>query len=445
MKPIIKTTFECTLTPKETALKELQALGYEASLCNNVLICKNIGFKELGGILKNIGYKESYGVVGFSKKKKEWQMGNRKTDTRLQELLNKGIPVYSISRIDSINDCLYSAYRTYVLKDKGHGNVYSSAGGILHDILEDITNGKATEKDLLPGIKEELDNLEAMGIEWPHDRNGEDSIKANWIANMEHFCKTYIAPKNKELKAEEFFLYKSPKGYYFQGYIDLQMINKDGDINIYDYKSSTLYKGEELKSHARQLILYALGKEQEGFKVKSANWIFLKYCTVKFMGCKTKKSKEKTEIVKHIERRKLATELEGYLYNDLIEAGYDEFDAEMVLDKYKNTNIMRGSVPDKIAEKYIIRPCVISVDLTQENKDECIQYIENTVVKWETLDTSNEHNFSPKTMMKVQKNGKKVKDTWFCHQLCNHGYICRFLKDFEEQWVDDDFADNDLF
>lgn len=442
---------------KDIAVEVLLSHGYDAFLQDGVVFCKNITettYKEMTEILKKIGYKSSYGVISTGeikqtdvvqqKPKKEIKQVGRDVDPRLQKLWDKGENVYSISRIDTINDCLYSAYRTYILNEKGHGNVYSCAGSVIHEILEKITNGEATEKDLLPGVKAELDNLEALGIEFPKDRNEGDSIKVNWITNMEHFCKTYIAPKGKKLKTEELFLYTTPKGYHFQGYIDLQQEFKNGSIAIYDYKSSSMYKGEDLKSHARQLILYALGKEQEGIKVRSANWVFLKYCTIKFMGKKTAKSKEKTEIIKHIERRKLGQELEGYLYADMIEAGYDEMDIEIILDKYKKTNIMKGSIPDKIAEKYTIRPCVISVDLDQESKDECIQYLEDTVEKWEALNPKNEFDYLPKSFTKIQKDGKEVKDTFFCHQLCNHGHVCPYLKDFEDQWKNENEND-DLF
>lgn len=259
---------------------------------------------------------------------------------------------------------------------------------------------------------------------------------------MEHFCKTYVAPKNKKLKTEELFLYTTPNNVHLQGYIDLQMENKDGSISIFDYKTSTLYSAADMKSHARQLILYALGKEQEGYKVKSASWIFLKYVTVKFMGKKTARSKEKTEIIKHVERRKLGKELEGYLYTDLKEAGYDDMDIEIILDKFSKSNYT-CDIPDEVAEKYTIRPCVISVDLSQENKDECIKYIEDTVAKWESLDPSNEFNYPPKEFTTIQKKtGKEVRDTFFCQNLCNHSDKCPYLLDFNQMWTDEQEDDN---
>lgn len=441
---------------KDIAVETLQQHGYNALIQDGVVVCQNISettFKEITNILKGIGYTDSYGVMGTGeivaepqpKKEVIKKVGKREIDPKLQELYDKGVNVYSISRVDTISDCLYSAYRTYILKEKGHGNVYSSAGSVIHQVLEDITNGKATEKDLLPSVQDELDNLESLGIEWPKDSNGGDSIRDNWLTNITNFCKTYIPPKGKKLKTEELFIYTTPnKKYVLQGYIDLQQERKDGSIAIYDYKSSSMYTGDEFKSHARQLILYALGKEQEGYKVHSASWIFLKWVTVKFMGKKTVRSKEKTEIVKNIERRKIAQELESYLTADLKESGYGELDIEMMIEKYKKTLIMEGSIPDEVAANYTIRPCVISVDLTNEAKQETIDYIESTIEKWEALDPDNEYEYPPKKFTKKQKNGREVRDTYFCRNLCNHGDKCPYLHDFEEQYAAEEEND-DIF
>ena len=216
----------------------------------------------------------------------------RQKDERLHELESRGIQPYSISRLDTINHCLYEAYRTYRLHDRGRDNVYTSLGSAVHDVLEGITNGENTEDDLLPAVYKELDDLDLIGLEFPKDRNGGDSIRQGWIADMEHFCKTYKAPKGN-LIAEELFVYKTPKGRYLIGYIDLQKVHDDGTVDIYDYKTSSMYSKADMQSHGRQLVTYLLGKEQEGKKIKRVAWIFLKYAEVKFIGKKTIKSKSR--------------------------------------------------------------------------------------------------------------------------------------------------------
>lgn len=369
-------------------------------------------------------------------------MSERKADDRLQELRDKGITIYSISRLDCINRCLYEAYQTYILGKRGPGNIWTSLGGRIHDVLEGITNGTNTEKDLLPAMYAELDDMDMLGIEFPKARDGKDTIRDNWIANMKNFCTEYKPPKGN-LKAEELFIYQTPKGRYLQGYIDLQSINKDGSISIYDYKTSSLYRGEDIKEHGRQLIVYAMGKEQEGFTVKSASWIFLKYVTVKFFGKKTVKSKKDSEIIKVIERRNFGRELALYLEGTLAKAGYDEFDIEMMIDQVVATNSIEN-LPDEVKNQYKITPYVLSVDLSEEARQECIDYIDGTIDKWEAL--HDESQYLPRKFTKVTKTGKETSETFFCSVLCPHSKSCFYLRDYLDTLEDNkNTEEDDLF
>jgi len=365
----------------------------------------------------------------------------RNNDDRLQELRDKNIPVYSISRLDCINRCMYEAYLTYVCNKRGRSNIYAILGGKIHDILEGITKGTATEKDLLPAMYQELEDLDMLNIEFPKGKNGEDTIKNNWVADMEHFCKTYKSPQNATLEAEQLFIYKTPGGHYLQGYIDLQRINYDGSIDIYDYKTSSLYKGADIKEHARQLILYALGKEQEGNTVRSVSWIFLKYAKVVFKGKKSARSKEETLISKVIERRNIARELQPYVEGALSKLGMDELDIEIKVTQMLKTN----TLPVEVENLFEISPYVLSVNLTEENKQECIEYIDNTIQKWEQIDHTDEDSFPPRQFTKLQKNGNEVQDVFFCTGLCGHYNDCHYIHDFLATYNKEDNDEDDLF
>lgn len=366
----------------------------------------------------------------------------RATDKRLEELKASGKTIYSISRLDTINHCLYEAYRTYILHERGENNVYAMLGGKVHDVLEAIVNGEATEADLQPAVDEELEDIDLLGLSFPKDRNGEDTIRQGWINNMKHFCATYKSPKNNgDLHTEELFIYETPKGNILQGYIDLYKENKNGTISIYDYKTSSMYKGEDIKSHGRQLVLYALGKEQEGFKVKSVAWIFLKYVNITFMGNKTSRSKEKTLITKTIERKKIAQEMAGYIEDTLNELGIDEFEADIMLTDFKRANSF-DVLPERVRSLYKISPCVYEYDLTDEIRQECIDYIDNTIEMWEKCT-----EYPPRSFTKLQKNGKEVPDIFFCQQLCGHGKSCVYLQEFIDKLNMDnnDDDDDDMF
>lgn len=351
----------------------------------------------------------------------------RKNDIKLEELRKKNIPIYSISRLDTINNCAYEAYRTYILGDRGENNIYALMGSKIHDVLQGITDKTHTEADLLPAMREELEDMDLMGIQFPKGRDGNDSIRNKWIADMTHFCTTYKAPRGN-LKAEELIIYKSPNNNYLQGYIDLQRVRSDGSVDIYDYKTSSLYKGNAITEHQRQLIVYALGKRQEGVRVNSINWIFLKYVNVKFTGKKSSKSKNETQINKTIERCNIGKELEDYIAGWLEEEGIIDAEQQMLLDEIRRTNKL-DCLPESVRSRISITPCVISAELTDESIKDTEEYIDSTIRKWEQL-SNNEIDYPPRSFTKTTKSGKESSDIFFCTNLCGHYKKCPHIKDY---------------
>lgn len=352
----------------------------------------------------------------------------RDNDKRLEELKTQGIEPYSISRLDCINNCLYEAYLTYRQGKRGKPNIYSALGGRIHDVLEQIVNGEATEDDLLPAMNLELEDMDILDISFPKDRNGGDSIRNGWIADMTHFCKTYKSPK-RDFSTEKLFVYETPSHHYLIGYIDLEENVSDGVINIFDYKTSSLYKGEDIKKHGRQLITYLLGEEQAGLHVEKVAWNFLKYCEVHFTGKKTARSKEETELIKVIERKQLGAELAPYVEKKLADAGYDEVDAESYMLAFQKSGLL-SDLPTEVASQFKIEPYICYYDFTDEIKQECIDYIENTIAKWESLADKDVSAYPPRPFTKIQKNGKEVGDYFYCTQLCGHFKECPHIQDY---------------
>jgi RecB family exonuclease len=349
-----------------------------------------------------------------------------------------GENVYSISRLDCINECLYQAYQTYRLDDRGDKNIWSILGGEIHRILEDIVNDKATEADLLPAMKEELHNIELFGLDFPKDSRGGTAIRDSWIANMDHFCNTYKSPKGKNLQTEVEVHYTSPKGHKLIGYIDLLKTNKDGSVEIYDYKTSAMYKGDDLLKHGRQLVTYSLAIKQHGYNVRSVSWIMLKYVDVTYIGYKTVKSKEKTELKKTIERRKIVKELESSIRKELEEQNCSNVEIDFLLEDALKTN----TIPQQVAHLYKIRPCVITYDITEEIEKECIDYIDNTIDLWEQLN-DDECKSSHRPFTKIQKNGKEVPDIFPCISICPHFKRCPHIQDYlaQQEIKEDDYED----
>ena len=347
--------------------------------------------------------------------------------------------VYSISRLDSINECLYQAYQTYRLNDRGENNVWALCGGRIHQVLQNIVNGTATEADLLPAMKEELHDLELFGLDFPKDSKGGTAIRDGWIANMEHFCKTYKSPRGKNLQTELEVHYVSPKNNKLIGYIDLLKTNRDGSVEIYDYKTSALYKGDDLLKHGRQLCVYALALKQHGYVVKSTSWIMLKYVDITYMGYKTVKSKEKIELKKIVERRKIVKELEPSIRRELEEQNYSDIEIDLLMEDALKDNV----IPTQVAHLYKIRPCVITYEITDEIEKECNEYIDKTIDMWEQL-SDEECALSHRSFTKTQKNGKVINDLFPCMSICQHFKKCPHIQDYLQQ-MENQVSDEDLF
>lgn len=355
-------------------------------------------------------------------------MSDRIEDPRLTELKNKGIELYSISKLNTINGCLHEAYRTYKLHERGTQNIYSFCGTRLHDVLENMANNLATRDDLRPAIESELEDMDTLGIDFPKNDDGSSPIRDGWLKNIYHFCDTFEMPKDA-WKTEELFIYKTDDGHYIQGYIDLSRIIKDGTLEIYDHKSSSMYTAQGIEEHSKQLLTYLLGKEQEGYKVSKIAWHFMKYVDVQFMGKKTIKSKEKTLLTKTIERRKIGSEMAKYIESDLIDAGIDEVECDILLNEFIETNKF-DCLPDNIRSKYVMKPCIVEYEITEEAKEDCKKYITDTIKKWESLDGKDEKNFPPRSFTRMKKNGETVRDDFYCNNLCGHKRTCPYYQDY---------------
>ena len=367
-------------------------------------------------------------------------MATREKNEELQQLFEEGKNVYSHSKLSTIDNCLYGSYLTYIKHEKGQNNIYALAGGKIHDALESIVNGDKDESCLLPTLNEELEDYEMLGIDFPKDRNGEDSIRKGWIANMTHFCNTFQKPKGKFI-TEEFLLLKVDDEHYLQGYCDLIKIvdEKNKIVSVYDWKTSSQFSKEDLVHHGRQLVIYQMALEQLGYTVKECAWIMLKYCTIQYMGKKRANSKEESLIKKVCERKKIVQELKDDIEMRLINLGYDEVDIEIMLNEALVNNSLDG-LPEEIQDRYRIIPYVRKYEVTDEIKEECINYIKSTSKLWEGLD-GKESSYPPRKFTKLTKAGREVDDIFLCTNLCNHKncpYLRKYLDTKQNNTEDED-------
>ena len=303
----------------------------------------------------------------------------------------------------------------------------------MHDALERIMHDEQDIHELPDVISNSLEQVEMLGLSFPKDRKGNDTIRENWTADMLHFADHFEPPEGM-FDTEEFFLYKIDDDHYIQGYIDLIKYDKgDGsEQSIYDWKTSSMYSKAEMKEHANQLLIYAMAKEQAGVKINEIAWYFLKYVTVSFMGKPRMNSKKKTLITKHINRRKLVEELEPYIHADMEERGYSDVDIELALFEALHNNSL-DNLPLEIRTNYLVEPCKVTYELNDETREDCRQWIDKMILKFEGRNPDDVDQWEPRPFTKTTKTGREVDDYFFCSALCGHARNCKYLEDFLEQ------------
>ena len=364
-------------------------------------------------------------------------MGQREEDQRIQDLHNENVNCYSFSKLNTINNCLYEAWRTYVLQDRGLGSVYTNLGSRIHDTLEEIIHKQKETTDLLPAMRSELQDLELLGLDFPKDFRGGNSIRDKWIADMTHFCKTFVPPKGV-FTTEELLIYRVSPTRAIIGYSDLIKHHTDKVVSIYDWKTSSDHRQEDLLEHGRQLTIYGMALEQAGFTVKETAWIMLKYITVEYEWYQTRRSKNKTVITKTINRSKLFSTIRDPLEYACRNAGMDEVDIEIAMRDFELTNILSDLFPVSVKEQFQFKPYVKKYPFTEELKQEAINYINRTADIYESLSQSKDIPWDARPITK--------KEEFYCHTLCSHRKTCPYIQEYDERNViKKPSSDDDLF
>ena len=347
-------------------------------------------------------------------------MATREMDERLEKLKAEGKTLYSISKLNALHQCPYQAYLNYIQHEKQRPNIWACAGTIIHDKLESCLKGTATPQDIRDAIDAELENFEMLDIDFPLDKNGNPTIRNNWLANMRKFADMFV-PWDGNFETEKLVILPVNEHAVMQGYIDVIEHNEDGSIDILDWKTSSQFIGDHLIEAGRQLAVYAMAMEHEGFKVRSVKWVMLKYYEASWLQ---KNGKPKVKIG---EWRNFTEDCRGVMEKMLISMGYDEVDVECILDEARKTN----SVPKELASQITIKPYVREYELTDEVRAETMRYIKDTIAQYETLE-----KWKP---CDIKGN------SYFCANLCGYGgksgkckHWVDYCESFEKPSDDDD-------
>lgn len=327
---------------------------------------------------------------------------------KLKYLKENNIPVYSISKLSTLEECYYEYFLTYIKKLKGAENIYTYMGSAIHSCLESLQNGEHIDFD--KKIKQELENARVLGLDFPSVDIGE-----KWKTDILTFAQNYTPLNLSKFETEKLFIYEL-NGIYLQGIIDLLIYNEDGTVSIIDYKTSGKFTKSNLESKGRQLILYGLGMEQLGYKVKDLEWYMLKYVSIDY---KLKNGNIKNTIA---ERGYIVDKLQKDIEKELLKEGYDPLEVNTML----NTSILTNDLsilPKKIQNKYNIKDYFMPYDFSEEHKLETRSFIEAKVQEIENC-KDKEYYWEPKEITPYTE--------FYCKQLCSKKEYCEYYKEYEE-------------
>ena len=350
----------------------------------------------------------------------------RKTSEELQELMKKEnvSRLWSWSKINCFNTSPYEYYLKYVIhaKEDRQDCIYTTAGGLCHDIIEKFYTGQSKYEDM---IKEFEDGwIVAHDVaELKFDRNDKEKNKKigdKYYANLQHFFKHHNVLKNKPV-IEKFIKIKIDE-HLFQGYIDCCFKDDDGNYNIIDWKTSSQYKGDKAEKECGQLVLYAIGMNQMGVpmdKIRIA-WNFLKYCTVQY------EQRNGTVKTRDVDRCKIGESLKANARMWLKEFGYED-DADKYLKEFVETNNV-DVLPSEIKEKYVIYDCYTYIDLTDKLINKWETHIKNTIKDICLREKDYEETGSEMTFWDSDKSVKE--QSYYFATLC--GYSANLHKPYQK-------------
>lgn len=357
-------------------------------------------------------------------------MATREQDERLEKLRAEGKKLYSISRLNTMEQCPYQAYMRYVEhKSQKNIGIYGELGECCHSVIEECIHDKTKSATMLKDIvNNKLDDLEITGVEFPKDRNGGDSIRNNWMNNILRFSKEFKVPEGS-FETEQLLFYKVDEDHYMMGYADAICHLNDKEVWLVDWKTSSQFDKAHLLSAGRQLVVYKLALEALGYKVVRCSWCMLKYCETSWT---LKNGKTKTKVS---EWRNLIKDMKNQIEKDLDALGYDEIEAELILDKGLNSNSW-ADFPQEIQDKYTTVVYYRDYEVTDELIEETKDYINRIISQYESLGEDGD-NYQP---CDINKN------SYFCNALCGYGgksCQCKYYVDYCDQFGKDD--EEDLF
>lgn len=340
----------------------------------------------------------------------------RLTSEELQTLMkNEGVSrIWSWSKWNCFHTSPYEYFLKYILHKKEDRTdcIYTTTGGIAHDIMERRYTGKLPYEQMIDDFEDGW--VTAFNIaEMKFDRNSpekNDKISQKYYENLRHFFMNHTPLKYKPV-IEQFVKAKIGDN-LFQGYIDVCFKDDEGNFNILDWKTSSIYKGKKAENECGQLVVYAIGLNQQGVPMDKIRicWNFLKYVSIQYEQANgAVKTRE-------VERCKIGESLQTNAKMWLKKLGY----ADQVDDYLKlllDTNSIE-CLPKEVQEKYIISDCYVYVPLTDELINRWKETIISTINDIELREKDYEETHSDKAFWDTDESVEA--QSYYFSTLCGY-------------------------
>ena len=340
----------------------------------------------------------------------------RLTSEELQTLMkNEGVSrIWSWSKWNCFHTSPYEYFLKYILHKKEDRTdcIYTTTGGIAHDIMERRYTGKLPYEQMIDDFEDGW--VTAFNIaEMKFDRNSpekNDKISQKYYENLKHFFMNHTPLKYKPV-IEQFVKAKIGDN-LFQGYIDVCFKDDEGNFNILDWKTSSIYKGKKTENECGQLVVYAIGLNQQGVPMDKIHicWNFLKYVSIQYEQANgAVKTRE-------VERCKIGESLQTNAKMWLKKLGYtDQVDdyLKLLLD----TNDIE-CLPKEVQEKYIISDCYVYVPLTDELINRWKETIISTINDIELREKDYEETHSDKAFWDTDESVEA--QSYYFSTLCGY-------------------------
>lgn len=282
--------------------------------------------------------------------------------------------IWSWSRFNTYHTSPYEYYLKYIkhAPEDRQDCIYVVTGGMAHDIMEKLYTNQITYDEMINEFEDAWMAASIAELKFDRNDSGKNKkISDKYYANLKHFFNHHNKFKQK-LDIERFVTVMIGNN-LFHGYIDACFKDEDGNYNILDWKTSSIYKGEKALNECGQLVVYAIALHQLGVpyeKIKIC-WNFLKYVRVE--SEQAKGGWKTSEIERCVLGEKLQTKAKMWLKK----LGYEERIMEY-LDKLAQTNDI-SCLPNGVQAKFKISDCLVYVDVTSELIDKWTSNIIDTI------------------------------------------------------------------